>query len=78
MTVLSGSLPHPELEAVMLRAESLRQHAGTGNYSGETHCPNAQIANGFTALVTSGAAAAIQSGLAGILGDNETLIKSIA
>jgi len=37
-----------------------------------------KLPQGYSALVTSGAAAAIQSGLAGILsGDNETLIKQL-
>jgi seryl-tRNA(Sec) selenium transferase len=37
-----------------------------------------KLPDGYTALVTSGAAAAIQSGLAGILtGDNETFIKQL-
>jgi L-seryl-tRNA(Ser) seleniumtransferase len=37
-----------------------------------------KLPDGYTALVTAGAAAAIQSGLAGILtGDNETFIKQI-
>ena len=37
-----------------------------------------KLPNGYTALVTSGAAAAIQSGLAGILtGDNEAKIRQI-
>src|SRR6266496_916220 len=37
-----------------------------------------KLPEGYAALVTSGAAAAMQSGLAGILtGDNETLIRQI-
>jgi uncharacterized pyridoxal phosphate-dependent enzyme len=79
MTVLGGSLPHPELEAVMLQAgrhfvSMLELEVAAGKRIAQM----LKLPNGFTALVTSGAAAAIQSGLAGILtGDNETLIRQL-
>ena len=79
MTVLGGSLPRPEVEAVMAQAarhfvsiHALEEAAGK-LISQMLHLPS-----GYSALVTSGAAAAIQSGLAGILtGDNESLIKQL-
>src|SRR6202158_2691198 len=79
MTVLGGSLARPEVEAVMALAG---QHfcsipdleVAAGNRIAEM----LKLPDGYTALVTSGAAAAIQSGLAGILtGDNETFIKQL-
>lgn len=79
MTMLGGSLPHPELEAVMTMAGrhfvSIPElEVVAGNRIAEM----LKLPDGYTALVTSGAAAAIQSGLAGILtGGNETLIKQL-
>src|SRR5690242_10953248 len=79
MTMLGGSLPHPELEAVMMQAGrhfvSIPElEVAAGNKIAEM----LKLPEGYTALVTSGAAAAMQSGLAGILtGDNETLIRKI-
>ena len=79
MTMLGGSLPHPELETVMMMA---------GRHF--VNIPELEVAAGnriaqmlklpadYSALVTSGAAAAMQSGLAGILtGDNEALIRQL-
>lgn len=79
MTVLGGSLPHPELEAVMTMAgrhfvsmPALEVAAGT------RIAQMLKLPEGYTALVTSGAAAAIQSGLAGILtGGNEAFIRQL-
>jgi uncharacterized pyridoxal phosphate-dependent enzyme len=79
MTMLGGSLPHPELEAVMTMAgrhfvsmPELEVAAGT------RIAQMLKLPEGCTALVTSGAAAAIQSGLAGILtGGNEDLIRQL-
>src|ERR1700733_6382528 len=79
MTMLGGSLPHPELEAVMTTA---------GRYfvsvpelevaAGKRISEMLKLPDGYTALVTSGAAAAIQSGLAGILtAGNEALIRQL-
>ena len=79
MTMLGGSLPHPELEAVMTTAGrhfvSIPElEVAAGNRIAEM----LKLPEGYTALVTSGAAAAIQSGLAGILtGGNETLIQQL-
>ncbi|HZQ24453.1 MAG TPA: aminotransferase class V-fold PLP-dependent enzyme [Terriglobales bacterium] len=79
MTMLGGSLPHPELQAVMDQAArhfvSIPElEVAAGNRIAEM----LKLPEGYTALVTSGAAAAIQSGMAGILtGDNETLIKQL-
>src|SRR5437764_4863317 len=79
MTMLGGSLPHPELEAVMMQAGrhfvSIPElEAAAGNKSTEM----VKLPEGYTALVTSGAAAAMQSGLAGILtGSSETYIKQL-
>jgi uncharacterized pyridoxal phosphate-dependent enzyme len=79
MTTLGGSLPHPELEAVMAMAGrhfvSINQlEVAAGNRIAEM----LKLPEDYTALVTSGAAAAIQSGLAGILtGGNEALIRQL-
>lgn len=79
MTMLGGSLPHPELEAVMALAGrhfvSIPElEVAAGNRIAEM----LKLPDGYTALVTSGAAAAIQSGLAGILTNgNEALIKQL-
>jgi uncharacterized pyridoxal phosphate-dependent enzyme len=79
MTMLGGSLPHPELEAVMTMAgrhfvSIPALEVAAGNRIAEM----LKLPDGYTALVTSGAAAAIQSGLAGILtGGNEALIRQL-
>ena len=79
MTMLGGSLPHPELEAVMTMAGrhfvSIPElEVAAGNRIAEM----LKLPDGYTALVTLGAAAAIQSGLAGILtGGNEALIRQL-
>lgn len=79
MTMLGGSLPHPELEAVMTMAgrhfvSIPALEVAAGNRIAEM----LRLPEGYTALVTSGAAAAIQSGLAGILtSGNETLIRQL-
>src|SRR5579862_7709229 len=79
MTMLGGSLPHPELEAVMTMAG--RHFVSIPELevaAGKRIAEMLKLPDGYTALVTSGAAAAIQSGLAGILtGNNETFIKQI-
>jgi L-seryl-tRNA(Ser) seleniumtransferase len=79
MTVLGGSLPHPELEAVMFQAgRHFVSMAELEVAAGKRIAQMLKLPEGYTALVTSGAAAAIQSGLAGILtGDNETLIRQL-
>src|SRR5215472_5885630 len=79
MTMLGGSLPHPELEAVMMQAGRYfvsipELEVAAGNKIAEM----LKLPEGYTALVTSGAAAAMQSGLAGILtGNNEAYIKQL-
>ena len=79
MTMLGGSLPHPELEAVMTMAGrhfvSIPElEVAAGNRIAEM----LKLPDGYTALVTSGAAAAMQSGLAAILtGGNEALIRQL-
>jgi uncharacterized pyridoxal phosphate-dependent enzyme len=79
MTTLGGSLPHPELEAVMTMAG---RHFVSINAlevaAGNRIAEMLKLPEDYTALVTSGAAAAIQSGLAGILtGGNEVLIRQL-
>jgi len=79
MTVLGGSVLRPELEAVMAQAGQhfvriLELEVAAGKRIAEM----LKLPAGHTALVTSGAAAAIQSGLAGILtGSNEQFIKQL-
>lgn len=79
MTTLGGSLPHPEIQAVMEQAG--RHYVSIPELeaaAGKRIAQMLKLPQGYGALVTSGAAAAIQSGLAGILtGDNETLIKQL-
>lgn len=79
MTMLGGSVLRPELETVMAMAG--RHFVSMPELevaAGKRIAEMLKLPEGYTALVTSGAAAAIQSGLAGILtGDNETLIHQI-
>src|SRR2546430_13037607 len=79
MTMLGGSLPHPELEAVMTMAgRRFVSMPALEVAAGKRIAEMLKLPDGYTALVTSGAAAAIQSGLAGILtGDNETFIMQL-
>src|ERR1700674_2040565 len=79
MTMLGGSVLRPELEAVM--AQAGRHFVSMPELevaAGKRVAEMLKLPDGYTALVTSGAAAAIQSGLAGILtGDNEALIRQL-
>ena len=79
MTTLGGSLPHPEIQAVMEQAG--RHYVSIPELevaAGKRIAQMLKLPQGYSALVTSGAAAAIQSGLAGILtGDNEALIRQL-
>ncbi len=79
MTMLGGSVLRPELEAVMAMAG--RHFVSVPELevaAGKRIAEMLKLPDGYTALVTSGAAAAIQSGLAGILtGDNEALIRQL-
>jgi uncharacterized pyridoxal phosphate-dependent enzyme len=79
MTVLGGSLIRPEVEVVM--AQAARHFVSIPDLeaaAGKRIAQMLKLPQGYSALVTSGAAGAIQSGLAGILtGDNESLIKQL-
>jgi hypothetical protein len=68
MTMLGGSILRPELEAVMAMAG--RHFVSIPELevaAGKRIAEMLKLPDGYSALVTSGAAAAIQSGLAGIL-----------
>jgi uncharacterized pyridoxal phosphate-dependent enzyme len=79
MTVLGGSLMRPEVEAVMALAgrhfvSVPELEVAAGKRIGEL----LKLPDGYSAIVTSGAAAAMQSGLAGILtGDNPQFIEQL-
>src|SRR6184192_2902002 len=79
MTMLGGSLPHPELEAVMMQAG--RHFVSIPELevaAGKRIAEMLKLPEGYTALVTSGAAEAMQSGLAGILtGNNPKFIEQL-
>ena len=79
MTVLGGSILRPELEAVMAMAgRHFVRIPDLEVAAGKRIAEMLKLPDGYTALVTSGAAAAIQSGLAGILtGANEALIRQL-
>src|ERR1700731_3563502 len=79
MTVLGGSLMRPEVEAVMALAG--RHFVSVPELevaAGKRIAKLLKLPDGYSAIVTSGAAAAMQSGLAGILtGDNPKFIEQI-
>src|SRR5258707_4363981 len=79
MTMLGGSLIRAEVEAVM--AQAARHFVSIPELeaaAGKRIAQMLKLPQGYSVLVTSGAAGAIQSGLAGILtGDNESLIKQL-
>lgn len=79
MTVLGGSLMRPEVEAVMALAG--RHFVSVPDLevaAGKRIAEMLKLPSGYSAIVTSGAAAAMQSGLAGILtGDNPKFIEQI-
>jgi L-seryl-tRNA(Ser) seleniumtransferase len=79
MTMLGGSLPRPEVEAIM--AEAGKHFVSIPELevaAGKKIAEMLKLPDGYTALVTSGAAGAMQSGLAGILtGDKEEFIKQL-
>jgi uncharacterized pyridoxal phosphate-dependent enzyme len=79
MTMLGGSLVRPEVEVVM--AQASRHFVSIPELeeaAGRRIAEMLKLPDGYSALVTSGAAAAMQSGLAGILtGDSEVLIKQL-
>lgn len=79
MTMLGGSILRPELEAVMAMAG--RHFVSIPELevaAGKRIAEMLKLPDGYSAIVISGAAAAMQSGLAGILtGDNESFIRQI-
>src|SRR5579864_2307055 len=79
MTVLGGSLIRPEVEVVM--ASAARHFISIAELevaAGKRIAEMLKLPEGFTALVTSGAASAMQNGLSGILtGDNEDFIRQL-
>src|SRR5437660_6768009 len=79
MTTLGGSLIRPEVEAVM--AQAARHFVSIPELeaaAGRRIAQMLKLPQGYSALVTSGAAGAIQSGLAAVLtGDNESFIKQL-
>jgi L-seryl-tRNA(Ser) seleniumtransferase len=79
MTVLGGSLARPEVETVMaLAGRHFCSIPDLEVAAGKRIAEMLKLPDGYTALVTSGAAAAMQSGLAGILtGDNPEFIERL-
>jgi L-seryl-tRNA(Ser) seleniumtransferase len=79
MTVLGGSLMRPEVEAAMaLASEHFCSIPELEVAAGKRIAEMLKLPADYTGLVTSGAAAAMQSGLAGILtGDNEQFIQQL-
>ena len=79
MTTLGGSLIRPEVEQVMqLAAQHFVSIPELEIAAGKRITQMLKLPQGYATLVTSGAAAAIQSGYAGILtGDNESLIQQL-
>lgn len=79
MTMLGGSLIRPEVELVM--SQAAKHFVGIPALevaAGKRLAEMLKLPQGYSVLVTSGAAGAIQSGLAGILtGDNESLIQQL-
>jgi uncharacterized pyridoxal phosphate-dependent enzyme len=71
MTVLGGSLMRPEVEAVMAQAgQHFVSIPDLEVAAGKRIAEMLKLPEGYGAIVTSGAAAAMQSGLAGILTGN--------
>jgi uncharacterized pyridoxal phosphate-dependent enzyme len=79
MTVLGGSLVRPEVEAVMaLASQHFVSIAELEVAAGKRIAQLLKLPEGYSAIVTSGAAAAMQSGLAGILtGANPKFIEQL-
>src|SRR4029077_10812152 len=79
MTILGGSLMRPEVEAAMtLASQHFCSIPDLEVAAGKRIAEMLKLPQGYTGLVTSGAAAAMQSGLAGILtGDNEQFIQQL-
>jgi uncharacterized pyridoxal phosphate-dependent enzyme len=79
MTILGGSLMRPEVEAAMaLASHHFCSIPELEVAAGRRIAEMLKLPADYTGLVTSGAAAAMQSGLAGILtGDNEQFIRQL-
>jgi L-seryl-tRNA(Ser) seleniumtransferase len=79
MTVLGGSLMRPEVDAVMaLAGQHFVSIPDLEVAAGKRIAEMLKLPPGYSAIVTCGAAAAMQSGLAGILtGDNPKFIEQI-
>jgi L-seryl-tRNA(Ser) seleniumtransferase len=79
MTYLGGSLPHPEVAAVMaLAAQHFVPIVELEVAAGKRICELLKLPPDYDAIVTCGAAAGMQSGLAGILtGNNPKFIEQI-
>src|SRR5437588_1043486 len=79
MTVLGGSLMRPEVEAAMaLAGRHFVSIPELEVAAGRRIAEMLKLPEGYGAIVTSGAAAAMQSGLAGILtGDNPKFIEQL-
>lgn len=79
MTVLGGSLMRPEVEAVMAQAgRHFVRIVDLEVAAGKRIAEMLKLPEGYGAIVTSGAAAAMQSGLAGILtGNNPKFIEQL-
>ena len=79
MTYLGGSLPHPEVQAVMaLAAQHFVPIVELEVAAGKRICELLKLPPEYDAIVTCGAAAGMQSGLAGILtGNNPKFIEQI-
>jgi len=79
MTVLGGSLMRPEVETAMaLAGRHFVSIPDLEVAAGKRIAEMLRLPDGYSALVTSGAAAAMQSGLAGILtGNNPQFIKQL-
>src|SRR6266496_5245194 len=79
MTMLGGSLIRPEVESIMAQAaKHFVSIPALEAAAGKRIAQMLKLPEDYSALVTSGAAGAIQSGLAGILtGDNESLIQQL-
>ncbi|HLJ87913.1 MAG TPA: aminotransferase class V-fold PLP-dependent enzyme [Candidatus Angelobacter sp.] len=79
MTMLGGSLMRPEVEAVMANASHHFVHMPELEVAaGKRIAELLKLPEGYTTLVTSGAASAIQNGLCGVLtGDNEDFIRQL-
>jgi len=79
MTILGGSLMRPEVEAAMaLASEHFCSIPELEVAAGKRIAEMLKLPADYTGLVTSGAAAAMQSGLAGILtGDNGQFIQQL-